>query len=139
MAARMASRLAPCSRPKWIDPPNCGDDARHRHSNIGSAIRCHGAVAAACSDEVDPGQFELVCAGNREAVLELAAIWTVNAVSLIGSETNGRNSRLVMRLVVRADQYVRWKVSESSGGLLPYGSVLIPDASLFTPLSRPGG
>ena len=78
-----------------------------------------------------PEQFELVCAENREAVLELAANGTVIATTPTGSETSGRNSRLVMRLLLWADQQGGWKVFESSGGFrLPDGSVLSPDASL---------
>lgn len=49
-----------------------------------------------------PEQFELVCAENREAVLELAANGTVIAMTPTGSETSGRNSRLVMRLLLWA-------------------------------------
>ena len=76
-------------------------------------------------------QFELVCAENREAVLELAADGRVIAMTPTGSETSGRNSRLVMRLLLWADQQGGWKVFESSGGFrLPDGSVLSPDASL---------
>ena len=78
-----------------------------------------------------PEQFELVCTENREAVLELAANGTVIAMTPTGSETSGRNSRLVMRLMLWADQQGGWKVFESSGGFrLPDGSVLSPDASL---------
>lgn len=78
-----------------------------------------------------PEQFELVCAENREAVLELAANGQVIAMTPTGSETSGRNSRLVMRLLLWADQQGGWKVFESSGGFrLPDGSVLSPDASL---------
>lgn len=78
-----------------------------------------------------PEQFELVCAENRDAVLELAANGRVIAMTPTGSETSGRNSRLVMRLLLWADQQGGWKVFESSGGFrLPDGSVLSPDASL---------
>jgi len=37
-----------------------------------------------------PEQFELVCAENREAVLELAADGHVIAMTPTGSETSGR-------------------------------------------------
>jgi Uma2 family endonuclease len=50
-----------------------------------------------------PEQFELVCTENREAVLELAADGAVIAMTPTGSETSGRNSRLVMRLMLWAD------------------------------------
>ena len=42
-----------------------------------------------------PEQFELVCAENREAVLELAADGRVVAMTPTGSETSGRNSELL--------------------------------------------
>ena len=78
-----------------------------------------------------PEQFELVCAENRDAVLELASNGRVISTTPTGSETSGRNSRLVMRLLLWADQQGGWKVFESSGGFrLPDGSVLSPDASL---------
>jgi Uma2 family endonuclease len=48
-----------------------------------------------------------------------------------GSETSSRNSRLVMRLPLRADGQGGWKVFDSWGGFpLPDGAVLSPDASL---------
>jgi Uma2 family endonuclease len=77
-------------------------------------------------------QFEQVCAANREAVLELDAHGHLIAMTPTGSETSGRNSRLVMRLLLWADQQGGWKVFESSAGFrLPDGSVLSPDASLL--------
>jgi Uma2 family endonuclease len=78
-----------------------------------------------------PQQFELLCAENREAVLELAADGRVIPMTPTGSETGARNSRLEMRLLVWADQQGGWKVCGSSSGFrLPDGSVLSPDASL---------
>jgi len=50
-----------------------------------------------------PEQFELDWAENAEAVLELAANGHVTAITPTGSETSGRNSRLVMRLLLWAD------------------------------------
>ena len=51
-----------------------------------------------------------------------------------GSETGARNSRLVMRLLLWADQQGGWKVFDSSAGFrLPNGSVLSPAASLVRP------
>jgi Uma2 family endonuclease len=48
-----------------------------------------------------------------------------------GSQTGARNSRLVMRLLLWADQQGGWKVFDSSTGFrLPDGSVLSPDASM---------
>lgn len=51
-----------------------------------------------------PEQFALVCAENREAVLELAADGRIIAMTPTGSETGARNSRLVMRLLLWADK-----------------------------------
>ena len=79
-----------------------------------------------------PEQFELVCAENREAVLELDAEGRLIAMPPTGSETGARNSRLEMRLLVWADQQGGWKVCGSSSGFrLPDGSVLSPDASVI--------
>ena len=79
-----------------------------------------------------PEQFALLCAENREAVLELAADGRVLAMTPTGSETGARNSRLEMRLLLWADQQGGWKVFGSSTGFrLPDGSVLSPDASLL--------
>ena len=79
-----------------------------------------------------PEQFELVCAANREAVLELAADGHVIAMTPTGSETGARNSRLEMRLLLWADQQGGWKVCGCSSGFrLPDGSVLSPDASVI--------
>jgi Uma2 family endonuclease len=79
-----------------------------------------------------PEQFERVCAENREAVLELDAQGHLITMTPASSETSGRNSRLVMRLLLWADQQGGWKVFESSAGFrLPDGSVLSPDASLL--------
>ena len=78
-----------------------------------------------------PEQFALLCAENREAVLELAADGRVLAITPTESETGARNSRLEMRLLLWADQQGGWKVFGSSTGFrLPDGSVLSPDASL---------
>jgi len=78
-----------------------------------------------------PEQFELVCAENREAVLELGADGHVIAMTPTGSETSGRNSELVFQLQRFAKAGGAWKVFESSGGFqLPDGSVVSPDASL---------
>ena len=78
-----------------------------------------------------PEQFALLCAENREAVLELAADGSLIVMTPTGSETGARNSRLEMRLLLWADQQVGWKVFGSSTGFrLPDDSVLSPDASL---------
>ena len=79
-----------------------------------------------------PEQFELVCAENREAVLELAADGSLISMTPTGSETGARNARLEMRLLLWADQQGGWKVCGSSSGFrLPDGSVLSPDASVI--------
>jgi Uma2 family endonuclease len=79
-----------------------------------------------------PEQFALVCAENREAVLELASDGRVIAMTPTGSETSGRNSELLFQLQRFAKASGGWKVFESSGGFrLPDGSVVSPDASLI--------
>jgi Uma2 family endonuclease len=78
-----------------------------------------------------PEQFELVCAENHDAVLELAADGRVIAMTPTGSETSGRNSELLYQLQTFARASGGWKVFESSGGFrLPDGSIVSPDASL---------
>ncbi len=78
-----------------------------------------------------PEQFALLCAENREAVLELAADGSLIVMTPTGSETGARNSRLEMRLLLWADCQGGWKVFGSSTGFrLPDDSVLSPDASL---------
>lgn len=78
-----------------------------------------------------PEQFGLVCAENPDAVLELAADGQLITMTPTGSETGARNSRLVMRLLLWADQQGGWKVFDSSSGFrLPDGSVLSPDAAV---------
>ena len=76
-------------------------------------------------------QFEALCQANPNAVLELDASGRLIQMTPTGSETGARNSRLVMRLLLWADQQGGWLVFESSTGFrLPDGSVLSPDASL---------
>ena len=78
-----------------------------------------------------PEQFALLCAENREAVLELAADGRVLAMTPTGSETGGRNSELAFQLQRFARSGSIWKAFDSSTGFrLPDGSVLSPDASL---------
>jgi len=78
-----------------------------------------------------PEQFALLCAENREAVLELAADGRVLAMTPTGSETGGRNSELSFQLQRFARSSAGWKAFDSSSGFrLPDGSVLSPDASL---------
>ena len=77
-------------------------------------------------------QFELVCAENSEAVLELDSDGRLVAITPTGRETGARNSRLEMRLLVWAYQQGGWKVCGSSSGYRPPGgSVLSPDASML--------
>ncbi|MFO7629228.1 MAG: Uma2 family endonuclease [Prochlorococcaceae cyanobacterium] len=78
-----------------------------------------------------PEQFELVCAENRDAVLELAADGRVIALTPTGSETGARNSELLFQLKLYTKRVGGWKVFDSSSGFrLPDGSVVSPDASL---------
>jgi Uma2 family endonuclease len=79
-----------------------------------------------------PEQFSLVCAENREAVLELAADGRVIAMTPTGSETGSRNGELFFQLKLYAKRAGGWKVFDSSTGFrLPDNSVLSPDASLM--------
>jgi Uma2 family endonuclease len=81
--------------------------------------------------QLTPEQFELVCAANPDAVLELDAQGHLISMTPTGGDTGSRNSRLLMRLLVWADRTGGWKVFDSSTGFrLPDGSVLSPDASL---------
>jgi len=76
-------------------------------------------------------QFAALCQANPNAVLELDASGGLIHMTPTGSETGARNSRLVMRLLLWADQQGVWRVFDSSSGFrLPDGSVLSPDASL---------
>ncbi|MBM5784897.1 MAG: Uma2 family endonuclease, partial [Cyanobacteria bacterium K_DeepCast_35m_m1_288] len=78
-----------------------------------------------------PDQFALLCAENRDAVLELAADGRVLSMTPTGSETGGRNSELSFQLQRFARSGTDWKAFDSSTGFrLPDGSVLSPDASL---------
>jgi Uma2 family endonuclease len=78
-----------------------------------------------------PEQFELVCAENREAVLELSADGRVIAMTPTGGETGARNGELFFQLKLYANRTAQWKAFASSTGFrLPDGSVLSPDASL---------
>ena len=79
-----------------------------------------------------PEQFELVCAENRDAVLELAADGCVIAMTPTGSETGSRNGELFFQLKLYAKLSGEWKAFDSSTGFrLPDGSVVSPDASLL--------
>jgi Uma2 family endonuclease len=79
-----------------------------------------------------PEQFALVCAENREAVLELAADGRVIAMTPTGSETGLRNGELLFQLKLYAKHGGGWKAFDSSTGFqLPDGSVVSPDASLI--------
>ena len=78
-----------------------------------------------------PDQFELLCAENRDAVLELAADGRVIAMTPTGSETGARNEELFFQLKMYAKRTAQWKAFDSSTGFqLPDGSVVSPDASL---------
>jgi len=78
-----------------------------------------------------PEQFELVCAENREAVLELAADGRVIAMTPTGGETGSRNGELFFQLKLFAKRSGEWKTFDSSTGFrLPDASVLSPAGSL---------
>ena len=79
-----------------------------------------------------PEQFGLVCAENREAVLELDADGRLIAITPTGSETGSRNGELFFQLKFYAKRAGGWKAFDSSTGFcLPDGSVFSPDASLL--------
>ena len=78
-----------------------------------------------------PEQFALVCEANPEAVLELAADGQLIAMTPTGGETGRRNTLLLTRLQIWADDQRGWCVFDSSTGFrLPDGSVLSPDAAV---------
>ena len=78
-----------------------------------------------------PDQFELLCAENRDAVLELAADGRVIAMTPTSGETGARNGELFFQLKIYAKRTAQWKAFDSSTGFqLPDGSVVSPDASL---------
>jgi Uma2 family endonuclease len=79
-----------------------------------------------------PEQFELVCAENREAVLELDADGRLIAMTPTGSETGSRSGELFFQLKLFSNRVGGWKAFDSSTGFrLPDGSVFSPDASLI--------
>ncbi len=81
--------------------------------------------------QLTPEQFELVCAANPEAVLELDADGQLISMTPTGGETSSRNSELLFQLQRFARSAGGWKVFDSSAGFrLADGSVLSPDASL---------
>ena len=55
-----------------------------------------------------PEQFELVCAENREAVLELSADGRVIAMTPTGGETGARNGELFFQLKLYANRTAQW-------------------------------
>ena len=78
-----------------------------------------------------PDQFALVCAENRDSVLELTASGRVVVMTPTGGETGSRSGELFFQLKRFAQHQGHWKAFDSSTGfLLPDGSVLSPDASL---------
>jgi Uma2 family endonuclease len=78
-----------------------------------------------------PAQFGLLCAENREAVMQLASDSQVLAITPTGSETGARNIELTFQLQRFARSGTTWKVFDHSTGFrLPDDSVLSPEASL---------
>jgi Uma2 family endonuclease len=77
-------------------------------------------------------QFQLVCAENREAVLELAADGRLIWMPPVGGETSLQNAALSFQLAQFAHHTGTWISFASSAGFhLADGSVLSPDASLL--------
>lgn len=72
-------------------------------------MRCAAVVSPQLSAELE--QLALLCAENREAVLELAAYGQVLAMTPAGSETGARNCRIEMRLLLWADRQVDGRFS----------------------------
>ena len=101
------------------------------HTDTGAPFDALPPLRLPADLRLTPEQFELVCAENLEAVLELTADGRLIAMTQTGSETSARNSELVFQLQRFAKASGAWKVFESSAGfLLPDGSVYSPDASL---------
>ena len=93
--------------------------------------RPHSALRLPLDLRLTPEQFGLVCAENREAVLELDADGRLIAMTPTGSETGSRNGELFFQLKLYAKLAGGWKAFDSSTGFrLPDDSVLSPDASL---------
>ena len=63
-----------------------------------------------------PDQFELICAENRDAVLELAADGRDMALTPTGNETGARNGELFFQLKVYTKSTAKWKDFDSSIG-----------------------
>ena len=79
-----------------------------------------------------PEQFELVCAENREAVLELAADGRLIWMPPVGGETSLQNAAVSFQLSQFVHHTGDWIAFASCTGFrLPDGSVLSPDASLL--------
>ena len=94
--------------------------------------RPHRALRLPLDLRLTPEQFGLVCAENREAVLELDADGRLIAMTPTGSETGSRNGELFFQLKLYAKRAGGWKAFDSSTGFcLPDGSVFSPDASLL--------
>ena len=72
-----------------------------------------------------PEQFELVCAENREAVLEWAADGRVMAITPTGSETSGRNSDLLFQLQRFAKPLAEALTADIRRGFAPLGIDLV--------------
>ncbi|MCS5692882.1 Uma2 family endonuclease [Cyanobium sp. FGCU-6] len=98
-----------------------------------SSTRFHALVPLRFPSDMrlTPVQFALLCAENRDAVLELASDGQVREMTPTGSETGGRNIELAFQLQRFARSGTTWKAFDSSTGFrLPDDSVLSPDASL---------
>ena len=102
------------------------------HTAIAAAFDARASLRFPADLRLTPEQFELVCAENREAVLELDAEGRLIAMTPTGSETGSRNGELFFQLKLFANRAGGWKAFDSSTGFrLPDGSVFSPDASLI--------
>ena len=77
--------------------------------------RPHSALRLPLDLRLTPEQFGLVCAENREAVLELDADGRLIATIPTGSETGSRNGELFFQLKLYAKRAGGWKAWWSAG------------------------
>jgi hypothetical protein len=68
------------------------------HTASGSPFDVRAPLRLPADLRLTPEQFELVCAANREAVLELSADGLLIAMTPTGTETSSRTSELVFQL-----------------------------------------
>lgn len=99
-------------------------------SALGAAFDPLAPLRLSADLHLTPEQFELVCAENREAFLELDADGRLSPMTPTGSETVSRSGEPFFQLKLFSNCVVGWKAFDSSTGFrLPDGSVFSPDAS----------